>query len=132
MNIAKGPEEISYRGHFDITVAGDPRKLTSVVMLRSDHNTHSVTTGDRYVKLSFSSEGRGAQRGTAGEGAEDAGAGDSGHLHALRARRSRCPERGEARLLGAGKSWVSFPCRTVIGGVNPGMGLLYRRIQIKR
>ena len=26
-------------------------------MLRSDHNTHSLTTGDRYVKLAFSKKG---------------------------------------------------------------------------
>ena len=25
----------------------------SVVLLRSDHNTHSLTAGDRYVKLAF-------------------------------------------------------------------------------
>ncbi len=34
-------------------MAGDPRQIGSVVMLRSDHNTHSLTTGDRYVKLAF-------------------------------------------------------------------------------
>ena len=55
--IAQAPEEISYRGHFDITVAGDPRQIASVVMLRSDHNTHSLTTGDRYVKLAFQQKG---------------------------------------------------------------------------
>jgi len=27
------------------------------VMLRSDHNTHSLTTGDRYVKLAFHQKG---------------------------------------------------------------------------
>jgi hypothetical protein len=26
-------------------------------MLRSDHNTHSLTTGDRYVKLAFQQKG---------------------------------------------------------------------------
>jgi hypothetical protein len=51
--ITESPQEISYRGHFDITVAGDPDQVGSVVMLRSDHNTHSLTTGDRYVKLAF-------------------------------------------------------------------------------
>ncbi|HYN26330.1 MAG TPA: galactose oxidase early set domain-containing protein [Pyrinomonadaceae bacterium] len=51
--IQKSPKEISYRGHFDIRMAGDPRQIGSVVMLRSDHNTHSLTTGDRYVKLAF-------------------------------------------------------------------------------
>jgi len=33
--------------------AGDPQQIASVVLLRSDHNTHSLTTGDRYVKLAF-------------------------------------------------------------------------------
>jgi galactose oxidase-like protein len=51
--ITESPQGISYRGHFDITVAGDPDQVASVVMLRSDHNTHSLTTGDRYVKLAF-------------------------------------------------------------------------------
>lgn len=55
--IEKAPEEISYDGHFDITVAGDPNQISSVVMLRSDHNTHSLTTGDRYVKLAFHQKG---------------------------------------------------------------------------
>jgi hypothetical protein len=51
--IAKAPERISYRGHFDIAVAGNPRDIASIALLRSDHNTHSLTTGDRYVKLAF-------------------------------------------------------------------------------
>jgi hypothetical protein len=51
--IQKSPKEISYRGHFDIKVEGDARQIGSVVLLRSDHNTHSLTTGDRYVKLAF-------------------------------------------------------------------------------
>src|SRR5439155_320459 len=51
--IAKTPRRISYRGHFEVEVAGDPRAIASVVLLRSDHNTHSLTTGDRYVKLAF-------------------------------------------------------------------------------
>jgi hypothetical protein len=51
--IAKAPQAVSYRGHFDIAVAGDPYEIASVVLLRSDHNTHSLTTGDRYVKLAF-------------------------------------------------------------------------------
>ena len=55
--IANAPEDISYGGHFDITVAGNPNQISSVVMLRSDHNTHSLTTGDRYVKLSFHQKG---------------------------------------------------------------------------
>ena len=55
--ITNAPEDISYGGHFDIKVAGNPSQISSVVMLRSDHNTHSLTTGDRYVKLSFHQKG---------------------------------------------------------------------------
>jgi hypothetical protein len=55
--ILKSPENISYGGHFDIAVAGNPNQISSVVMLRSDHNTHSLTTGDRYVKLAFDQKG---------------------------------------------------------------------------
>ncbi len=55
--ITSAPEEISYGGHFDIKVAGDPQQIASVVMLRSDHNTHSLTAGDRYVKLAFHQKG---------------------------------------------------------------------------
>jgi len=36
---------------------GRPDRIASVVMLRSDHNTHSLTTGDRYVKLAFHQKG---------------------------------------------------------------------------
>jgi len=55
--ITESPDEISYGGHFDIKVAGDPEQIGSVVMLRSDHNTHSLTTGDRYVKMAFHRKG---------------------------------------------------------------------------
>jgi hypothetical protein len=51
------PEKISYRGNFDITVDTDPSEIASVVILRSDHNTHSLTTGDRYVKMAFHQKG---------------------------------------------------------------------------
>ena len=51
--IPKAPKKISYRGSCDGRVAGDPSEIASVVLLRSDHNTHSLTTGDRYVKLAF-------------------------------------------------------------------------------
>src|SRR5829696_2666309 len=60
--ILKSPEDISYGGNFDITVAGNPAQISSVVLLRSDHNTHSLTTGDRYVKLAFKQKGA-AQKG---------------------------------------------------------------------
>jgi Domain of unknown function (DUF1929) len=36
-----------------VTVSGDPDRIASVALLRSDHNTHSFTGGDRYVKLAF-------------------------------------------------------------------------------
>jgi hypothetical protein len=55
--IVDGPEEISYRGHFHVTIEGDPARIASVVILRSDHNTHSLTAGDRNVKLAFHHEG---------------------------------------------------------------------------
>jgi galactose oxidase len=55
--ITESPAEISYRGTFDITVAGAVDQIASVAILRSDHNTHSLTTGDRYVKLAFRQQG---------------------------------------------------------------------------
>jgi hypothetical protein len=55
--ITQSPEEISYGGHFDISVDRNANQISSVVLLRSDHNTHSVTTGDRYVKLAFQQKG---------------------------------------------------------------------------
>jgi hypothetical protein len=51
--IAGAPGEISYGGHFELTVDGNPAQIASVVILRSDHNTHSLTAGDRNVKLAF-------------------------------------------------------------------------------
>jgi len=80
----EGARKISYRGHFEVEVAGDPREIASVVLLRSDHNTHSLTTGDRYVKLAFRAKARRRRGRVAGQGAETARAGGSGHLHALR------------------------------------------------
>jgi hypothetical protein len=55
--ITNAPEDISYGGNFDISVGGNVSQISSVVMLRSDHNTHSLTTGDRYVKLAFKQKG---------------------------------------------------------------------------
>jgi Domain of unknown function (DUF1929)/Kelch motif len=60
--IEKWPGKIGYGGHFDITVSGLPSQIASVVMLRSDHNTHSLTTGDRYVKMSFQQKGAAEKR----------------------------------------------------------------------
>ena len=55
--IASTPRTLSYRGHFDIKVEGRSDAIASVALLRSDHNTHSLTAGDRYVKLSFRPKG---------------------------------------------------------------------------
>jgi hypothetical protein len=55
--IAQAPAQIPYGGHFDLRVAGRTDQVGSVVLLRSDHNTHSLTTGDRYVKLAFAPSG---------------------------------------------------------------------------
>lgn len=55
--ILAAPRDIQYRGHFDVRVAGAPDRIGSVVLLRSDHNTHSLTAGDRYVKLAFEIKG---------------------------------------------------------------------------
>src|SRR4030095_8654610 len=60
--IENAPEDISFGGHFDIKVGGNPNQISSVVMLRSDHNTHSLTTGDRYVKLAFHPKGAAEKR----------------------------------------------------------------------
>jgi hypothetical protein len=64
--ITESPEEISYRGNFDIEVADSGDQIASVVLLRSDHNTHRLTAGDRYVKLAFhqkADERKGEQQG---------------------------------------------------------------------
>jgi hypothetical protein len=51
--LTDSPREIQYRGTFTIKVAGPASRIRSVALLRSDHNTHSLTAGDRYVKLAF-------------------------------------------------------------------------------
>jgi hypothetical protein len=48
---------VSYGGHFDLRIAGRASEVGSVAILRSDHNTHSLTAGDRYVKLPFEASG---------------------------------------------------------------------------
>jgi hypothetical protein len=70
--ITEAPDEISYRGRFDVEIAGGADQIKSVVLLRSDHNTHSLTAGDRYVKLAF----RGTDRGGIGERGEKRAKGD--------------------------------------------------------
>ena len=74
--IQKWPETISYGGHFDIVVEGDPSQIVSVVLLDSDHNTHSLTTGDRYVKLAFLHKGARKKR-VANPASKSAGSGRS-------------------------------------------------------
>jgi hypothetical protein len=56
--IARAPGRISHGRDFEIKVAGGAKQIGSVALLRSDHNTHSLTTGDRYVKLAFEASGR--------------------------------------------------------------------------
>jgi hypothetical protein len=58
--IVRAPQEIAYGVPFDLRAAGPADQIGSVVLLRSDHNTHSLTTGDRYVKLAFTPSGRAA------------------------------------------------------------------------
>ncbi len=60
--IQQWPGTVAYGGHFDIRIAGAPSEISSVVILRSDHNTHSLTAGDRYVKLSFQQKGAANKR----------------------------------------------------------------------
>jgi Domain of unknown function (DUF1929)/Kelch motif len=55
--ILDSPKDLSYRGSFDVKIAGSANQVASVVLLRSDHNTHSLTAGDRYVKLAFHVKG---------------------------------------------------------------------------
>ena len=56
-NIVRAPSTVSYGGHFDVRIAGRATEIASVAILRSDHNTHSLTAGDRYVKLAFEASG---------------------------------------------------------------------------
>jgi galactose oxidase len=55
--IVQAPSEITYGRHFDVKIAGRAEEIGSIALLRSDHNTHSLTTGDRHVKLAFRSTG---------------------------------------------------------------------------
>ena len=51
--ISTAPDRIKYGEAFQVAIGGASQDIDSVVLLRSDHNTHSLTTGDRYVKLAF-------------------------------------------------------------------------------
>jgi hypothetical protein len=55
--IRTAPNRIAYGEAFEIQIGESAQDIGSVVLLRSDHNTHSLTTGDRYVKLAFRKEG---------------------------------------------------------------------------
>jgi len=51
--IESAPKGITYREEFDISVAGPASNIGSIVLMRTDVNTHGLTTGIRYVKLAF-------------------------------------------------------------------------------
>jgi Domain of unknown function (DUF1929) len=91
--IVKAPDQIPYGGHFDLRVAGPADQVASVVLLHSDHNTHSLTTGDRYVKLGFSKAGK-AAGDLQVKATKPAGAGRSRHLPIVRGQRTRRAELG--------------------------------------
>ncbi len=59
--ITAAPASVSYGSQFDLGIAGRAADVRSVVILRSDHNTHSLTAGDRYVKLAFDARNAGAR-----------------------------------------------------------------------
>ncbi|HEV8580727.1 MAG TPA: galactose oxidase-like domain-containing protein [Thermoanaerobaculia bacterium] len=61
--IATAPEVIHYDEHFEISVQGRSDRIASVVIIRSDHNTHSFTGGDRFVDLGFEIHGNPDQGG---------------------------------------------------------------------
>jgi galactose oxidase len=57
--ITESPEKISYRDNFEVSVAGGSNQIASVVIIRSDHSTHNLETGSRYVKLAFHAKDEG-------------------------------------------------------------------------
>jgi hypothetical protein len=58
--IVEAPDEISYRGHFDVKVDGLASRIKSVSIIRTDFDTHSLESGEKYVKLSFVVKGKAA------------------------------------------------------------------------
>jgi hypothetical protein len=56
--IVDAPHEISYRGHFDVKVDGLASRIGSVSIIRSDFDTHSLESGEKYVKLAFEVKGK--------------------------------------------------------------------------
>ena len=98
--IAKAPEKISVSAATSTSRSPAMRAtIASVVLLRSDHNTHSLTAGDRYVKLAFREKER---RRAARQGAEAARAGGAWHLHAVRRGQERRAEPRPPRRSQAG------------------------------
>ena len=61
--ISQAPEAIHYNDRFDLAVQGSSDRIAAVTMLRSDHNTHSFTGGDRFVSLGFETHSDPAQGG---------------------------------------------------------------------
>jgi hypothetical protein len=57
---ADGPRRDNFNA--PLRVDGDRSRIASVVLLCSDHNTCSLTSGDRDVKLAFSRRGSGRRR----------------------------------------------------------------------
>jgi hypothetical protein len=51
--ISAAPERINHRQRFWIQVDGAPQSIAKVVLIRSDHNTHSFTGGERFLDLAF-------------------------------------------------------------------------------
>jgi hypothetical protein len=58
--IVDGPDDISYHGHFDVKVDGLASRIASVSIIRTDFDTHSLESGEKYVKLSFRVKGKDA------------------------------------------------------------------------
>ena len=56
--ILDAPYEISYRGHFDVTIDGLASRISAVSIIRTDFDTHSLESGEKYVKLSFRVKGK--------------------------------------------------------------------------
>jgi hypothetical protein len=54
--IRSAPRDVSYGGQLDISVSSS-KEIASVVLIRSDHNTHSYVGGDRFIDLAFEIHG---------------------------------------------------------------------------
>lgn len=57
--ITRAPDDIDYRGRFDVSVDVPNDQIGSVVIIRTDVNTHSLDTAGRYVRLAFSLKSNG-------------------------------------------------------------------------